>query len=85
MTEAQQVYDPPPVTGYRKLTQSDVDLMNEIKAKGDELGAFIEARLRVPREPDQRAIDQRWVSIGVTDLQKGIMSLVRAVAQPSNF
>jgi hypothetical protein len=77
MTE--KTYNPPPVTGYRTLSQTDVDLMNRIKAKGDELGALVEEMRGDP------GIDQRWLSIGQTDCQKGIMALVRAVAQPTNF
>ena len=79
MTDTEKTYTPPPVTGYRTLTQSDVDLINCIKAKGDAIGALV-AELRA-----MSVLDQRWVDIGATDLQKGIMSLVRAVAQPSNF
>lgn len=30
-------------------------------------------------------LDQRWVAIGKTDLQKGLMALTRAVAQPTTF
>ena len=30
-------------------------------------------------------VDQRWVSIGATDLQKGLMALTRAVAKPTFF
>ena len=78
MTET--TYTPPPVTGYRTLTQAEVDLMNRIKAKGDEIGALI-TELRGLGS----SLDQRWVSEGATDLQKGVMSLVRAVAQPTNF
>ena len=74
------IYTPPPVTGYRKLSQAEVDLMNEIKAKGDDLGKLITEVLR-----PNKALDQRWVSIGTTDIQTGIMALVRAVAQPTNF
>jgi hypothetical protein len=29
--------------------------------------------------------DQRWVSIGVTDLQTGFMALTRAVTKPTSF
>ena len=29
--------------------------------------------------------DQRWVSIGATDIQKGLMALVRSVAKPTSF
>ena len=30
-------------------------------------------------------LDQRWVAIGTTDLQTGLMALVRAAAQPTTF
>lgn len=54
-------------------------LMNEIKAKGEELGALV-AKLR-----DNVEVDQRWVSIGATDLQTGLMALTRSVAKPTTF
>ena len=31
------------------------------------------------------SIDQRWVSIGATDLQRGFMAVIRGIAQPSTF
>ena len=77
MTE--KTYAPPPVTGYRTLTQTDVDRMNAIKAKGDELGALI-ADMELGG-----GVDKRWVAIGKTHAQQAIMALVRAVAQPTNF
>lgn len=67
------------IKGYRDLSAEEIGLMNEIKAKGEELGALV-AKLRATE-----GLDQRWVSIGATDLQTGIMALVRAVAQPTNF
>jgi predicted dehydrogenase len=30
-------------------------------------------------------VDQRWVAIGKTDLQKGFMSLIRGIARPETF
>jgi hypothetical protein len=67
------------IKGYRELSQTEIDLMNEVKAKGEELGALV-AKLRAAPE-----IDQRWVSIGATDLQTGLMALTRAVAKPTFF
>lgn len=83
MTE--QTYTPPPVTGYRKLTQTEVDLMNEIKAKGDAMGEMVAKLKAITPHQAPNGIDQRWVSIGATRLQEGVMALVRAVAQPTNF
>jgi len=66
--------------GYRELTAEELALINEIKTKGAELGELVE-KLRA--ETDH--IDQRWVSIGATDLQTGLMALTRSVAQPTFF
>ena len=67
------------IKGYRDLSQAEIDLMNEIKAKGVELGDLVE-KLRATD-----GLDQRWVSIGATDLQTGLMALTRGVAQPTSF
>lgn len=69
----------PKVTGYRQLTEQEAALMNEIKQHGIALGDLV-AKLRATE-----GLDQRWVSIGATDLQTGTMALVRAVAQPTTF
>ena len=67
------------IKGYRELSQTEIDAMNEIKAKGAELGELV-YKLR-----NTAGIDQRWVSIGATDLQTGLMALTRSVAQPTFF
>ncbi len=67
------------IKGYRELTQTEIDLMNDIKTKGAELGDLVK-RLR-----DNEHVDQRWVSIGATDLQTGLMALTRSVAKPTFF
>ena len=67
------------IAGYRELDQSEIDAMNEVKAKGVELGELV-AKLRA-----NAVIDQRWVSIGATDLQTGLMALTRAIAKPGFF
>ena len=30
-------------------------------------------------------LDQRWISIGSTDLQRGFMAVIRGIAQPTIF
>ena len=67
------------IKGYRELSQEEIDLMNTIKGKGIELGELI-AKLRATE-----GLDQRWVSIGATDMQTGLMALTRGVAQPTFF
>lgn len=73
------------ITGYRELSQDEIDLMNEIKSKGSELEKLIESLKAANANTGGHAIDLRWVSIGQTDLQKGIMALVRSVAKPESF
>lgn len=74
-----ETFTQPKITGYRQLTEAEAALMNEIKAKGVELGDLV-AKLR-----KTEGLDQRWVSIGATDMQTGLMALTRAVAQPTTF
>ena len=69
----------PKITGYRQLNEDEAALMNEIKARGVELGELVQ-KLR-----STEGLDQRWVSIGATDLQTGLMALTRGVAQPTTF
>lgn len=67
------------IKGYRELSQEEINLMNEIKLTGVELGALVQKLRAIP------ALDQRWISIGATDLQTGLMALTRGVAQPTSF
>lgn len=67
------------ITGYRELSQEEIDLMNEVKAKGVELGQLVDKLMQTD------SLDKRWVSIGKTDLQQGLMALVRSIAQPETF
>lgn len=67
------------IKGYRELNESEIAAMNEIKTKGEELGELV-LKLK-----STEGIDQRWVSIGATELQTGLMALTRAVARPTFF
>lgn len=74
-----ETFTQPKITGYRQLNETEAAMMNEIKARGVELGDLV-AKLRATE-----GLDQRWLSIGATDLQTGLMALTRAVAQPTSF
>lgn len=67
------------IKGYRELNRDEIALMNSIKERGVDLGKMIEALRAIPE------VDQRWVSIGATHLQEGLMALTRAVAKPTFF
>lgn len=104
------------ISGYRELSQEEIDLMNRLKAKGAELlelqaelvGHLHNRKRRIHREafggvnaPIDLPLDEadysedhleyrrfqaaeplRWAEIGKTDIQTGVMALIRAVAQP---
>ena len=84
----------PKITGYRQLSYAEVALMNEGKALAEQCGAYI-AKLRAHANagpnvtPDDLAagppLDQRWISIGATQLQQGFMAVIRGIAQPTTF
>lgn len=67
------------IKGYRELSAEEIAAMNEVKQKGIELGELV-AKLR-----GNATLDQRWVSIGATDLQTGLMALTRSIAKPEFF
>ncbi len=84
------------ITGYRELSQTEIDLMNEVK----ELGAKIEdVLMRVQGHlEDQRekqhyttkerhcnSTPDRFVALAKTEFQTGLMYATRAVAQPEFF
>ena len=84
----------PKITGDRQLSEQEVALMNEGKALAEQCGVYI-AKLRAQKrekfegdgEPFEMGIDldQRWISIGATDLQRGFMAVIRGIAQPTTF
>jgi len=78
------------IKGYRELSQAEIDLMNRIKEKGAEFEALIgdlhDTQSAITAEfgtPDGEA--RRWIAIGKTHLQQGLMALTRAVAKPEFF
>ena len=76
----------PKITGYRQLSETEVALMNEGKALAEQCGAYI-AKLRDPKTGGDALVvlDQRWISMGASDLQVGFMKLIRGIAQPTTF
>lgn len=79
------------IAGYRQLSGEEMALMNEGKALAIQCGEWV-AKLRqygdvsIPSDPPPKSpLDQRWVSIGATDLQRGFMAILRGIAQPTTF
>lgn len=93
-----ETFTQPKITGYRQLGELEVALMNEGKALAEQCGAFItklKAHGDVSRgvsslkdselAPSPLLLDQRWIAIGATDLQRGFMAVTRGIAQPTTF
>ena len=70
------------IKGYRELTQDEIDLMNKIKMHGVAMTALID---ELQALDDHGGEPKRWIAIGTTHLQQGLMALTRAVAQPDFF
>ncbi len=67
------------IKGYRDLSASEIGLINEVKLTAEQVGALVQQVQNLP------GVDGRWAAEGRTDLQKGFMSLIRAIAQPTTF
>lgn len=84
------------IKGYRDLSQEEIDLINRIKELGPDMEKLIEdIYVHITQESincsDERADEMLiatplvWLSEGQLSLQKGLMFLTRAVAQPQSF
>lgn len=67
------------ISGYRELSQQEIDAMNAVKKTAETVGAQLEALGDIP------GIDKRALAIAKTELQTGFMWTVRAIAQPQGF
>jgi len=65
------------IKGYRKLNTTAVEFINGLKELEDNLGDYLKLM-------EILDVDQRWLSIARTDLQKGFMAAVRSIAQPES-
>jgi hypothetical protein len=76
------------ITGYRDLTQEEIDLMNRIKAVGEQVRELLSSMSYGSPdggEAPPAAADARWFAIARTHLQEGFMALTRSIAKPTSF
>lgn len=80
------------ITGYRDLSQHEIDLMNKIKAIGSDLQKIIEEveQHNLTLEPTSETYEclsdtVMWVQQSKINLKIGLMALTRAVAKPTSF
>jgi hypothetical protein len=75
----------PKITGYRQLSPEEAELMNEGKALAQQVGDYIAKLRAIEPTVSHSGLDQRWISIGSTQLQQGFMAVIRGIAQPTTF
>ena len=66
------------ISGYRDLSQEEIDLMNQIKSKEKELGELFQKLMAMSYT------DKRSAALGRTNMEQGFMWLVRSVAKPAS-
>ena len=66
-----------PVAGYRPQTASAITLVNSNKQLEEAMLRQLDYMAKLD------GIDQRWLAIGRTDLEKAFMSINRAVFRPA--
>ena len=89
------------IAGYRELDQTEIDLMNEVKALGIQMEGVLvkvsehirvqESKIGTYEESmDSRsrldnATPERFLALAKTEFQTGLMYATRAIAQPESF
>ena len=85
------------ISGYRDLSQEEIDVMNEIKQEAEAVKVLVDKVFdRLDIEYEQASESQKvclediltarqWALTAKEDLQVGFMKLVRAIARPTTF
>ncbi len=79
MSEDVPVYATPPIKGYRNLTNREVEEVNTFKSIEETILDIIEKM----QSGFNGEYDQRFLSIGKTEIQMAFMALNRAILRPS--
>lgn len=91
-----ETHEVPPVSGYRPLTQQQVDLMNKGKAIFEQVGAYLDELATYspapgpqpgpqPGEKECLTTDPRSIAIARTEAQTAAMWAMRAITKPGGF
>ena len=67
------------ITGYRSLTEAEIDSINQIKAMAENVSVSMKS------VEELHGVDKRWLAIANTHLQQGFMAAVRSVAKPETY
>ena len=67
------------IKGYKDLNQNQIDAMNQLKEKANEIGELLDAL------EEHLDVDKRWMAIGRTNIQQGMMAATRSITKPDFF
>ena len=67
------------ISGYRDLSQGEIDAINDIKQAEKILGQLWN---QITEEYSADSVDARWMSIAKTHFEQGFMAFCRAIARP---
>lgn len=70
--------------GYRELQPHEIEQLNRVSELGDQLQKLL-MDITVTTKPWDDGESPRWLSIGKTHLQQGLMAVKRAIAKPTTF
>ena len=74
------------IKGYRDLSQGEIDLMDEAKALGEQIGVLVDKLEAADfAQTSDQVPDKRSLALAKTNLQQGMMWLVRSIAKPASF
>lgn len=76
------------ITGYRDLSQVEIDTLNRIKSLAVSVGEMLkDISYGNPGggEAPEGVADARWYMIARTHFQEGFMALSRSIAKPTTF
>lgn len=66
------------VKGYRQLTATEIEQMNDLKDLSREFIQYLNFLI------DTTEADKRWLALAKTEMQKACMSACRAVTRPDD-
>ena len=64
------------ISGYRDLTQVEVDMINAVKDSESATGELWRAVMAT------EGVDKRWAAVARTHFEEGFSALVRSIAKP---
>lgn len=76
MEQATEGFKAPPIAGYQDVSARKQAIVNDNKRAEERILRVLD---EMKKNPD---IDQRWLAIGRTDLERAFMAINRAVFQP---